>query len=130
MNTEWKEAMRLLLLAGDDSLMEIPLNGEAPTAQEFFDTIRLYMGNAPSEWTGLCHSAYSYHEVDGFGWLVWGNYLYLAIPDFDTYERHEGKKARHETLVNVVQQCQHDAWQEEDDTRETQRDIDNYLKDA
>lgn len=130
MNAEWKEAMRLFLLAGDDSLMEMPLNGAAPSADEFFDTIRLYMGNAPSEWTGLCHSAYSYHEVEGFGWLVWGNYLYLAIPDFDTYERHEGKRATHETLVNVVQQCQHDAWQEEDDTRETQRDIDNYLKDA
>lgn len=130
MNAEWKEAMRLFLLAGDDSLMEMPLNGAAPSAQEFFDTIRLYMGNTPSDWTGLCHSAYAYHEVEGFGWLVWGNYLYLAIPDFDTYERHEGKRATHETLVNVVQQCQHDAWQEEDDTRETQRDIDNYLKDA
>lgn len=126
MNAEWKEAMRLFCLAGDDSLMEMPLNGAAPSAQEFFDTLRLYMGNKPDDWTGLCHSAYSYHEVDGYGWLVWGNYLYLAIPEYDTYERHEGKKARHETLIGVVQHCQHNAWQQEEDTRETQRDIDEH----
>jgi hypothetical protein len=127
MNTEWKEAMRLFLLAGDDSLMETPLNGEAPSAQEFFDTIRLYMGNAPSEWTGLCHSAYSYHEVEGFGWLVWDTYLYLTIPDYDTYERHEGKWARHETLIEAVQECQHKIWEDTDDREETQRDTDDFL---
>ena len=130
MNAEWKEAMRLYCLAGDDSLMEMPLNGAAPSAQDFFDTLRLYMGNTPSDWTGLCHSAYAYHEVESYGWLVWGKYLYIAIPEYDIYEKREGSMARHETLIGVVQHCQRACWKDEDDTRETQRDIDNYLKDA
>lgn len=127
MNTEWKEAMRLWLLEGDDSLMEMPLNGAAPSAQEFFDTIRLYMGNKPDDWTGLCTSAYAYHEVEGFGWLFWGNYLYIAIPEYDIYEKREGSTARHETLIGVVQHCQRACWRDEDDIQETQRDIDEHL---
>lgn len=125
--TEWKEAMRLWLLAGDEDIMEKPLNGAAPTADEFFDTLKLYMGKATADWTSLSTNEHYYHDVDGYGWMVWEKYLYLAIPHYDTYERHEGKWAKHETLVEAVEEIQHNAWTADEDWEELKKDIDNYL---
>ena len=127
MNRDWKEALRLLCLIGDDALMNEPMEN-VPTADEFFDTIKMYMGNAPSDWTGLCTSQYTYHEVDGYAWLVWGKYLYIAIPEFDTYERHEDRWARHETLIEAVQMVEHANREDEEDYRQTREDIDNHLR--
>lgn len=126
MTEEWKEAMRLLCLAGDDSLMSKRLEN-VPDADEFFRTLKMYMGNAPSDWTGLCTTEYTYHQVDGVGFLAWGR-LYIAIPEYDTYKRYEGKYARVETLVEVVQSCQHFCWKDEDSREELQRDINEYIR--
>jgi hypothetical protein len=125
MKTEWKEAMRLLFLTGDDSLMSKPLDA-VPNAEEFYDTVRAYVGNGDASWSQCATMEYTYHDVSGFGFIAWQR-LYIAIPEFDLYEMHTGKWACFETLQEAVQQTQHSNWQQEEDRKETQNDIDNYL---
>lgn len=124
--SNWKEAMRLLCLAGDDGMMGTRYES-VPDADEFFDTMKMYMGNAPSDWTGLCTSEYTYHETEGYAFLAWGN-LYIAIPESDIYERYTGKAVRMETLISVVQNCQNACWRQEEDSAQLRSDIDNYLQ--
>lgn len=128
MNEEWKEALRQLCVGGEDEGMA-KLLPVTPTETEFFMAMRELAGNAPDNWTHSCTSQYSYHETDGYAWLAWGK-LYIAIPEFDTYEKHEGRRARIETLIHAVQGVQHSTWQSEDGTQHLHKDIDNYLKDA
>jgi hypothetical protein len=125
MKATWKEAMRLLFLTGDDSLMSEPLD-VVPSADEFFDAFVTYTDKNPSYWVEYADMEYSYHETKGYGWSAWGM-LYIAITEYDLYERHTGKWACLETLQEAVQQTQHSCWQQEEDRRETQNDIDNYL---
>lgn len=123
---EWKEAMRLFCLAGDDSLMSKRLE-TVPDADEFFATLKMYMGNSPSDWTGLCTSEYTYHEIEGVGFLAWGR-LYIAIPEYDVFRVYEERMARMETLIQVVQSCQNSYWAAEDDREELIRDINEYIR--
>jgi hypothetical protein len=122
---EWKNAMRLWCLAGEYEGMEDVL-AETPTEEEFFYTLREYMGNAPSNWTGLADLKHSYHETDGYGFFAFGK-LYIAIPEYDTYECHSGSWACEETLIEAVEMCQHRNWRQEEETRQFKNDINNYL---
>ncbi len=101
----------------------LPREGIAvPSALLFFDVLEAMYGN----YLFTSDIEYHYQSVDGYGWMAWGM-LYIAIPEFETYERHEGKWACTETLIEAVQQTQHDAWRQEQERREFTSDMDNYL---
>lgn len=94
-----------------------------PDAEEFFAALRNVM---EEDYILTSDTEYQYCDTKGYGWLAFGN-LYIAIPEYDTFESHSGKWAVVETLIEAVQQCQHGIWREEDDRAETIRDINNYL---
>ena len=96
-----------------------------PSADEFFSQMDAMFGE-PVFYIFTADMDYRYQDTEGYGWLAWGM-LYIAIPDYDTYERHEGKWACAETLVEAVEQCQHTCWQEEQHRRELIQDINNHL---
>lgn len=96
-----------------------------PDATDFFNYLEK-MFNGRAQHTDTYTSDYRYQDTHGYGWLAWGM-LYIAIPEYDTYERHEGEWACMETLVEAVQQCQHASWRREQDTREFIEDMKHYL---
>lgn len=122
---EWKNAMRMLCLAGETEGMDYVLT-ETPTEDEFFDTLIEYMGKAPSDWVGLADLKHTYHDTTGWGFFAFGK-LYIAIPEFDTYECHSDSWACEETLIEAVEMCQHRTWRSEEETRQFRNDINNHL---
>lgn len=96
-----------------------------PSADEFFDYLEEMYGK-PAQYIFCADIHYRFRESEGYGWLAWGM-LYIAIPEYDTYERHEGKWACAETLVEAVESCQHSSWQQEQEQKDFIQDMNNYL---
>jgi hypothetical protein len=92
-----------------------------PDAEEFFSQMEAMFGTS-IHFLFTSDIQYRYQETEGFGWMAWG-LLYIAIPECDMYERHEGKWACPETLLEAVQQCQHTAWRQEEEIRKLKQDI-------
>lgn len=121
----WKEALYLFCTEGENDGMRKPLE-ETPSADQFFEEMERICGRAPDNWVGLCDAEYRYQDLEGYGWLAWGK-LYIAIPEYDTYECHSGKWAVAETLCEAVRECVHTAWRQESETIEFREEIDNFL---
>jgi hypothetical protein len=121
----WKEALYLFCEEGVDDGMRKPLP-ETPSADDFFEEMQRICGRAPHNWNGTSDTEYRYQDVAGYGWLAWGK-LYIAIPEYDTYERHSGKWAVAETLCEAVRECVHTSWRQEAETIEFKREINEYL---
>lgn len=96
-----------------------------PSAAHFFAHLGRMYGK-PSHYVFCADMEYRYQDTTGYGWLAWGM-LYIAIPEYDIYERYEGQWACAETLVEAVDSCQHSNWQQEQDMRNFMSDMDNYL---
>ena len=94
-----------------------------PDAEQFFQALMEVM---EEDYILTSDTEYVYCDTKGYGWLAFGN-LYIAIPEYDTFEFHTGKWAVVETLIEAVQQCQHGTWREEDERREFIRDTNQFL---
>jgi hypothetical protein len=96
-----------------------------PSADDFFAHLE-EMYDKPIYYAFTADMEYRYQDTEGYGWLAWGM-LYIAIPEYDTYERYAGKWACAETLVEAVESCQHSCWKHEQERREFIQDINNHL---
>jgi hypothetical protein len=94
-----------------------------PDAEQFFQALMEVM---EEDYILTSDTEYVYCDTKGYGWLAFGN-LYIAIPEYDTFEFHTGKWANVETLIEAVQQCQHGTWREEEERRELIRDTNEFL---
>lgn len=94
-----------------------------PDAEQFFQALMEVMDE---DYILTSDTEYVYCDTKGYGWLAFGN-LYIAIPEYDTFEFHTGKWAVVETLIEAVQQCQHGTWREAEDRAETIKDTNEFL---
>jgi len=98
---------------------------KVPDADEFFDHMKAMFGK-PGDYAFSSDVQYMYQDTEGFGWLAFDR-LYISIPEFDTFEMHEGKWAVAETLFEAVRDCQHSCWRQEEETRQFKNDMNDYL---
>ena len=104
----------------------LPFDGFTPPSADEFFTYLSEMYGKPAHYVFCADMDYRYHDTDGYGWLAWGM-LYIAIPEYDTYERYAGQWACAETLVEAVDSCQHKCWEQEQERRDFIWDMNNYL---
>jgi hypothetical protein len=109
----------------DASLLSPGRGITTPDAEQFFKAIKEVMGG--EHYILTADTTYKYCDTHGYGWLAF-DALYIAIPEYDTYEFHSGKWAVFSTLVEAVQQCQHEVWEAEDDREDTIRDTNEFLR--
>ena len=80
-----------------------------PDAETFFDELSAQM----PDFLGIADGTYTYHNVSVHWFMAFGS-LYLIIPEFDKYERHDGKWATPETAMEAAQELQHTFWEDDD----------------
>ena len=121
----YAEAMQKAYGEEQETFLLSPGRGiTAPDADEFFGLLKAITNE--QDYVDTSDTVYKYHDTFGYGWNAFGT-LYIAIPEYDTYERHTGKWATFETLKEAVQQCHHEVWEAEDDREDTIRDTDEFL---
>lgn len=105
------EIIQDYVLNNIDSLSSPSLTpGEGlPDADTFFGILS---AQAP-DYIGFADGEYTYYDVSVFWWMAFGS-LYLAIPEYDIYERHDGKWATPETAKEAARELQHEFWDDED----------------
>ena len=79
-----------------------------PDAETFFDELSAQL----PDYLGLSEGEYTYHDVSVYWWMAFGS-LYLIVPEYDLYERHDGKWATPETAKEAARELQHTLWYEE-----------------
>lgn len=81
-----------------------------PDAETFFNELSAQL----PDYLGLAEGDYIYHNVHVYWWIAFGS-LYLTIPEYDIYERHDGAKwASHETAMEAAHELQHRLWDDDD----------------
>ena len=78
------------------------------------DTFFAELSSQLPDYIGLSECDYTYHDVSVYWWMAFGS-IYLAIPEWDLFERHDGKWATAETAMEAAHEMQHSLWHENND---------------
>jgi Zn-finger protein len=120
----YREAIHKAFGEEQETLLLSPSRGiAAPDAEQFFEALQEVM---QEDYILTADTTYKYCDTHGYGWLAF-DCLYIAIPEYESYEFHTGKWAVFSTLVEAVQQCQHGTWRENEDRAQTIRDTNQFL---